>query len=105
MSNHKKKFFEKHRCPRCDGTGYLQGEVNTNITEKQKKLFTAFKKYYTEHGHAPSVRMLAAIEMEAPTAVYNKLTALVDKGNLGRIANGKKHIWNNWYIKKDIERR
>ena len=49
--------------------------------------------------------MLAAIEMEAPTAVYNKLTALVDKGILGRIANGKKHIWNNWYIKKDIERR
>ena len=64
MSNHKKKFLKS-----IDVQGVMvlviskEKSIPTSLKNK-KKLFTAFKKYYTEHGHAPSVRMLAAIEME-----------------------------------------
>jgi hypothetical protein len=93
--------YKKSSCPRCDGTGFVNGSI-TNITQRQMKLFKSFKKFFSENGYAPSVRTLAAIEMEGATSVYNKLIALVDKGILGRDAN---RAWNNWYIKKDIERR
>lgn len=98
--------MEKNKivCPTCDGSGYLTRAI-TNVTKKQMKVFKSFKKFFNDNGYAPSVRTLAAIEMEGATSIYNKLIALVDKGILGRETNGKARAWNNWYIKKDIERR
>lgn len=95
---------KKTICLSCDGSGYINKSIS-NVTQKQMKLFKSFKKFYNDNGYAPSVRTLAAIEMEAPTSIYNKMIALVEKGILGRESNGKLKAWNNWYIKKDIERR
>jgi hypothetical protein len=93
--------YKASTCPRCQGTGQITGTI-TSVTEKQMKTFKAFKKFFTENGYPPSVRTLAAREMEGATSVYNKLMALVDKGILGK---EKDRAWNNWYIIKDIERR
>ena len=105
MANNKKKNT-KTICPRCDGSGFLQEKINYSVTPGQMAVFVNFKKFNDEKGHAPSVRILAAMEMSSVTATYNKLCALVDKGILGRFHNdGKKHTWNNWYIKRDIAKR
>ena len=48
IKDRNRSTYTASTCPRCQGTGQITGTI-TSVTEKQMKMFKAFKKFFTEN--------------------------------------------------------
>lgn len=67
--------------------------ADKKITEKQKKLLKAIRKYINEHGYSPTIRELCAIlKLRSTSTVHGYLQRLESGGYITRLDKGPRTI-------------
>ena len=64
----------------------MVNKLRKGLTERQKKVLSAIKKFILENGYSPTIRQLGeTLSIANPSAVFKHILSLEKKGYLERV--------------------